>query len=97
MCVIISGSRSCIDFDFVDKKVEAILNDIYFEKPNIKSSETKIIIVGAKGTDTCGACFAQKHHYIFKKFNPGWNYFGSLRLFTETKKWLTMPLYPQIL
>lgn len=83
MKVIIAGSRTFIDYDFLVDKCNKAL-----------SSQNNIEIVsgGAYGADKLGERYAIDKGYPIKRFIANWEEYGKEVATLEMKKWLNMSM-----
>jgi hypothetical protein len=69
--IAIIGSRSFNDYPVLESIVMNMLND-----KGVKLSDLTVISGGAKGADSLGREFSQKHGTQYKEFLPDWEQFG---------------------
>lgn len=69
--VIVAGSRTFIDYEFVEKMLKK-----YFKEHNIHRSDVEIISGTARGADQLGEQFAEKYGLKLTKFPADWDNLG---------------------
>jgi hypothetical protein len=67
--IIIAGSRSFDDYDFLKKQCDLILAKFI-------SKEVEIVSGTAKGADYLGECYAIHNGYNIKKYPANWQEYG---------------------
>jgi hypothetical protein len=72
--VIIAGSRTITNYDYVYQAVESFLDKFGDEFFELNISE--IVSGGARGVDTLGERYAQEHNIPVKKFPADWEKYG---------------------
>ena len=71
--VMICGSRTITDKDWITKETEEFLADLYHEK---KDPCFKIIDGGARGVDQIATAFAISHNCSCREYPADWNKYG---------------------
>lgn len=71
MNIIIAGTRTFNNFNYLDKVVTDILKDI-----TIKNEDITIFSGGARGTDRLGEIYAELNNLKLKIFKADWNKYG---------------------
>lgn len=73
--VIVAGSRSIVDYDFVSEKLDSILKEI--EDRSVTSKNFCILSGGARGVDRLGEIYAKQKLLKLQIFPANWNKYGN--------------------
>ena len=69
MKVIIAGTRTFSDYDYLEEHVSETLR-------NYHDADIEIVSGGASGADFLGEQYAKKHNLPIKRFPADWNQYG---------------------
>lgn len=77
--LLIAGSRNFINYDFLKRKCDFLLQ-------NHKDDEIHIIAGEARGADQLAKQFAKENNYIYHPFPANWNVYGKAAGYIRNKQ-----------